>query len=274
MLELLHECQTIFSEEPPVYAKPKAPPTTSASPVASTSNLQNPSRSASSMHSDLSERTPPEIPRHSQSDQPPVKPPKPGQSTDNIQSFHAQIGSFSQTNPMSPRMTTHSNFVMEPQSNNGVPRVSSPTSYTHPARPPSLHGPEIASQRLRTASSTTHTNDQRSEFTAPPKPPNPELLQLHGLLHAKLHSRLNRIRSASKESSAQLRLLGDDLDRGQEAVHDEMARLGAVHDVCRATGDEFQKSVEQAQKLCADLHAREDPDVDGLICATSLVGNQ
>lgn len=97
---------------------------------------------------------------------------------------------------------------------------------------------------------------------------------MHNALHAKLHTRLQHMRAKTDEANGQLRLLCDDLDRGDAAIKDEMARLEAVRDVCRATGDELESSVQAAHMRTSDLRAREDPDVDGLICATSLAGNQ
>lgn len=76
------------------------------------------------------------------------------------------------------------------------------------------------------------------------------------------------------ESNHQLRLLIGDLDRGEPAIRDEMARLEAVRDVCKATGDGLEEAVSAGRKRVEDLRERSEPDVDGMICATSIVGNQ
>lgn len=109
---------------------------------------------------------------------------------------------------------------------------------------------------------------------APPRPPNPELLQMHAALHHKIQSRLQHLRTNRDDIQSQLRLLINDLDRGEPAIKDEMARLEAVRDVCRATGDGLQEAVSGAKDRIEELKNRSEPDVDGMICATSIVGNQ
>jgi ESCRT-I complex subunit TSG101 len=113
-----------------------------------------------------------------------------------------------------------------------------------------------------------------SVVPAPPRPPNPELLHSHALLHAKLQQRLQYIQTSAEESNAQLNLLSEDLDRGDLAIKDEMARLEAVRDVCKVTGDELQGAVDMASQRLDELRKKEEPDFDGLLSATSLVGNQ
>lgn len=76
------------------------------------------------------------------------------------------------------------------------------------------------------------------------------------------------------ESQHQLRLLIGDLDRGEPAIQDEMARLEAVKDVCKATGDGLEEAVSSGKRRIEELRDRSEPDVDGMICATSIVGNQ
>ena len=53
-----------------------------------------------------------------------------------------------------------------------------------------------------------------------------------------------------------------------------MSRLKAVRDVCQATGDRLQSSVTEITESVRNLQAREDPDPDSMVLATSIVGNQ
>jgi ESCRT-I complex subunit TSG101 len=72
----------------------------------------------------------------------------------------------------------------------------------------------------------------------------------------------------------QLKILIGDLDRGEPAIRDEMARLEAVRDVCRTTGNGLQEAVSEGKGRIEELKIRSEPDVDGMVCATSIVGNQ
>jgi ESCRT-I complex subunit TSG101 len=113
-----------------------------------------------------------------------------------------------------------------------------------------------------------------ANIPAPVRPPNPELLQMHAALHQKIQARLQHLRSTVGDSHHQLRLLIGDLDRGEPAIRDEMARLEAVRDVCKATGDGLEGAVIGGRNRVEELRGRSEPDVDGMICATSIVGNQ
>jgi len=93
---------------------------------------------------------------------------------------------------------------------------------------------------------------------APPRPPNPELLQLQA-----------RILDAER-----LRALQADLLAGEPAIRDEMARLEAVRDVCRNVSGRLRGTVNQAEKNIAELRRKGDPEVDEMVCATSIVHNQ
>lgn len=97
---------------------------------------------------------------------------------------------------------------------------------------------------------------------------------MHAVLHHKIQMRLQHLRSTEGDSQHQFRLLINDLDRGEPAIRDEMARLEAVRDVCRATGDGLDKAVRDARGRIEELKGRSEPDVDGMVCATSIVGNQ
>ncbi|EPQ30326.1 uncharacterized protein PFL1_01852 [Pseudozyma flocculosa PF-1] len=108
----------------------------------------------------------------------------------------------------------------------------------------------------------------------PPRPPNPELLAMHDRLLSKIDSRLSALSASLSQSNQHLEVLSADLDRGRPAIEDEMRRLEAVRDVCRVTGDRVEATVVEAQKRIEWLRSKEDPDVDGMVLATSIVGNQ
>lgn len=276
----------MFGQEPPVYAKPKQQASMTSSPIASSSRTSL----------DLRERQPPPPPQPQNgpsvaSDKPPARPAKPGfspsQSSSSSQYGWTNGHTFPARHAEARQTSWH---VMEDQARN----------YDRPHRSASMQsgssgqsGNDYAAFNRSTsiASQSTpaipplppsHTQYRgailsppvSSTLPAPARPPNPELLRLHNALHTKIQARLQHLRNTTSESQHQLRLLINDLDRGEPAIRDEMARLEAVRDVCKATGDGLAGSVTEAQKRIADLNSRSEPDVDNMICATSLVGNQ
>lgn len=113
-----------------------------------------------------------------------------------------------------------------------------------------------------------------SGVAPPPRPINPELLALHDHVFSKIDSRLNALASTLGASNARLEVLSSDLDRGLPAIQDEMSRLKAVRDVCKTTGDRLDASVAEITESLRTLNAREEPDADSMVLATSIVGNQ
>lgn len=109
---------------------------------------------------------------------------------------------------------------------------------------------------------------------APPRPPNPETLRLHLQVHAKLTSELNSLSHAMALDAERLRAHQTDLLAGEPAIRDEMARLEAVRDVCRNVADRTRRTVEQAGSNVAELRRKGEPEVDELVCATSIVHDQ
>lgn len=71
-----------------------------------------------------------------------------------------------------------------------------------------------------------------------------------------------------------LRAHQSDLLAGEPAIRDEMARLEAVRDVCRGVATRLRTVVDDTERNVADLKRRGDPDVDELVCSTSIVHNQ
>jgi len=109
----------------------------------------------------------------------------------------------------------------------------------------------------------------RSEVT-PPRPPNPETLSLHSKVHAKLVSEF----TSSTHITERLQAHQTDLLAGGPAIRDEMARLEAVRDVCHIVADRTRRTVQQAESVLSDLRRKGDPEVDELVCATSIVHDQ
>ncbi|KAF9451064.1 UEV-domain-containing protein [Macrolepiota fuliginosa MF-IS2] len=109
---------------------------------------------------------------------------------------------------------------------------------------------------------------------APPRPPNPETLRLHSQVHAKLTSEFSSLSHAMALDAERLRAHQTDLLAGEPAIRDEMARLEAVRDVCRNVADRTRRTVEQAESNVAELRRKGEPEVDELVCATSIVHDQ
>ena len=111
-------------------------------------------------------------------------------------------------------------------------------------------------------------------YQVPPRPPNPELLQLQARIQDKVESEMNSLSQALALDAERLRALQADLLAGEPAIRDEMARLEAVRDVCRNVSGRLRGTVNQAEKNIAELRRRGDPEIDEMVCATSIVHNQ
>jgi len=124
--------------------------------------------------------------------------------------------------------------------------------------------------------STSHPDDTVSLLSAraPPRPPNPETLELHRRVHLKLTSEFSSLSQALALDAERLRAHQNDLLAGEPAIRDEMARLEAVRDVCRGVAARVKVAVDQAQQNVDDLRRKGDPEVDELVCATSIIHNQ
>lgn len=109
---------------------------------------------------------------------------------------------------------------------------------------------------------------------APPRPPNPELLQLYSQIQGKLASELASLSQAMTLDAERLRAHQADLLTGEPAIRDEMARLEAVRDVCRGVSDRLRNVVAHGEANVNDLKNKGDPPVDELLCSTTIVHNQ
>ena len=108
----------------------------------------------------------------------------------------------------------------------------------------------------------------------PPRPPNPELLHLHQQIYQKLISETSSLSQALALDADRLRAHQSDLLAGEPAVRDEMARLEAVRDVCRTVSGRLNGSIQQAGINIAQLRRKGDPELDELVCSTTIVYNQ
>lgn len=109
---------------------------------------------------------------------------------------------------------------------------------------------------------------------APPRPPNPELIALHARLYEKFTAELASLTASVAQENERLRGAQADLLKGEPAVRDEMARLGAVKDVCQTVRDQLAEVVNRAESAIASLERKGEPEVDELVCATNIVHNQ
>lgn len=66
----------------------------------------------------------------------------------------------------------------------------------------------------------------------------------------------------------------EDLESGEPAIRDEMARLEAVKSVCDAVGRKMEDAVRRGEERVAELEGRGDISVDEVVCGISIVHNQ
>ncbi|KAK7014894.1 UEV-domain-containing protein [Favolaschia claudopus] len=155
-----------------------------------------------------------------------------------------------------------------------VPIQAQPTTFTSaqhlsPAPPPNLMDGDAPRTPEPSGPSPT-----QNAGPAPPRPPNPELLRLHAAVHSKLNSELASLNHALALDAERLRAHQADLLAGDPALRDEMARLEAVRDVCRTAAGRMRGAVEAAERNVAELKAKPEPEVDELVCSTTIVHNQ
>ncbi|KAF9532944.1 UEV domain-containing protein [Crepidotus variabilis] len=155
--------------------------------------------------------------------------------------------------------------------------------YVHPRDPPRPEHPHVPipdflGEDDNSTSSLINTPPTSGlsllSSTVPPRPPNPELLRLHAQVHQKVTSELNSLAQALALDAERLRAHQADLLAGEPAIKDEMARLEAVRDVCRSVATRTGQAVTQAETNITDLRRKGDPEVDELVCATTIVHNQ
>jgi len=138
------------------------------------------------------------------------------------------------------------------------PRIPPPVSFQGYVTSPTPKPPHIPVPNLldEDAEPLSFTKPDISFQPPPMRPPNPELVRLQEQVHQKLT------------------LEQADLLLGEPAIKDEMARLEAVRDVCRNVANRTKQAIQQADSNIAELKRKGDPEVDELVCATSIVHNQ
>jgi hypothetical protein len=75
-------------------------------------------------------------------------------------------------------------------------------------------------------------------------------------------------------SRAQLLECKEDLQSGEPAIRDEMARLEAVKKVCDSVGKKMEDVVQRGDERVGDLENRGEVSVDEVVCGISIVHNQ
>jgi ESCRT-I complex subunit TSG101 len=99
-------------------------------------------------------------------------------------------------------------------------------------------------------------------------------MALRSAVHAKLHSGLQSYETRHQAECAQLTALNNDLQQGEPAILDEMARLETVKQLCLHVGDRYQAAVDSIRGNIEVLRAKDLGDVDDILCSTTVVYNQ
>ncbi|CAL1704833.1 unnamed protein product [Somion occarium] len=177
---------------------------------------------------------------------------------------------------ISPQGTGNSHRPYQPPPPPPLPPViGQVTPPAAPQPPPTVPPPDLLDDDNYLSSLTsTSTQIAASPAPAPPRPPNPELLQLHGRVHAKMTSELASLSQAMALDAERLRAHQKDLLAGEPAIRDEMARLEAVRDVCQNVAGRLGTVVADGERNVAELRRKGDPEVDELVCSTTIVHNQ
>ncbi|KAJ7156006.1 UEV domain-containing protein [Mycena crocata] len=298
---LVDAMQAEFSRVPPVYAKPREqdqtlrpqpsqgpptlppkPQTPHARPISAQYNLQPPQNQSHHPQTPQNSQYVPQISHNStptltQSPQyqynagtpilaarpPPPLPPHPRADPGPPQYRPAPAPPHYQAPPAAPWTPPREpHWVNSPQ-----PQTNSPAPTPQP-QPQNLLDEEAPEAPVLYAPQAV------LPAPAPPRPPNPELLRLHATVHAKLSSELASLGHALALDAERLRAHQADLLAGEPAIRDEMGRLEAVRDVCRTAAGRMRGAVEAGERNVAELRAKSTPEVDELVCSTTIVHNQ
>lgn len=108
----------------------------------------------------------------------------------------------------------------------------------------------------------------------PPRPVHPEVLALRSALLAKLQQADAEQHQRHAESLRNFDAIHQDLQAGQDAIRDELGRLGAVHQIVMNVRDRYEETVEASQRRLNELEEREDPDVDQVVACPSPIHTQ
>ncbi|TDL27537.1 UEV-domain-containing protein [Rickenella mellea] len=275
---LLEFMQEVFSRQPPVYAKPKAPSpaaATSSSPGERPSLPPKPSLIAATLSaaSSPSPATPhaesPQIPVTQPEIRPPPPPRLPPQAP--APPPYASPPPLQQWQ-QPPQIQTQIHTTTQWQASTPVQQPPPPPRWSVPVPPTITSPPQAPPQNL--LDEDTPQSQPPAPKIAPPRPPNPELLNLHAQIHQKLNASLSALHQSLGADTDRQRMTQRDLLAGEPALRDEMARLEAVRDVCATVSTRLRAAVESAEKNVVELRRKGDPEVDELVCSTSIVHNQ
>jgi ESCRT-I complex subunit TSG101 len=109
----------------------------------------------------------------------------------------------------------------------------------------------------------------------PPLPANPELLLLRSRLHLKLSHSLSKLIQSSQGLESELTRVEQDLNLGEPAIRDEMERLTAVRSLCLEVVSHYRGVIKAGEGRLEEYRQRgEGPEIDEMICSTTVVHNQ
>ena len=80
--------------------------------------------------------------------------------------------------------------------------------------------------------------------------------------------------ATAAETTSRQHAIQRDLLAGGPAIRDEMGRLVAVRDVCQAVSGRMLDVIRQAERNLVELRRKGEPEVDELVCSTTIVHNQ
>ncbi|KAF8503348.1 UEV-domain-containing protein [Russula emetica] len=307
---LVQAMNRYFSNEPPVYSKPKPqsgppgsrpsqqdvpsrppppvprpslnPPPPTASPLASPSRPTPPPKPQAAISSAIPHTLPPPAhtphsdshsPIHTQYHRTPNPPPKPPLPPPLFSSPSQPLHSPDPTQSHNRASSFGTTFQSQPTPSvwHGTPSIQPPEPIPNPQQQITT-----APVHVNLLDEDTTADDIRPlpVHVAPPRPPNPELLQLHARVHEKLRTELASVSQAMTLDGERLRAQQADLLKGVPAIRDEMGRLEAVRDVCRGVANRLREVVQTAERGVSELKRKGDPPVDELVCSTSIVHNQ
>ncbi|KAH9946184.1 UEV-domain-containing protein [Epithele typhae] len=158
-----------------------------------------------------------------------------------------------------------------------VPANASPTppADTRPGGPPPLPAkPGVPGAATGVPQASQSTSVPAPEIYRQSPPGFSSLLRLHDAVHARFASELASLEQAMALDAERLRASQTDLLAGEPAIRDEMARLEAVRDVCTGVAARLEGVVQAGERNVAELRRKGDPEVDEMICSTTIVYNQ
>uniref|UniRef100_A0A060T873 ARAD1C34210p n=1 Tax=Blastobotrys adeninivorans TaxID=409370 RepID=A0A060T873_BLAAD len=257
LIEFVRILSTVFSKEPPVYAKP--PPSYQPAP---SYNSQIPSQTPSP-------QAPPDLP------------PKPTLPQYSIQEPNQYRGQDPASGPVPGPVPGPPQQQPMPATESVEPQSRPPQAPAHPSfqRAP-LQGAVQASPYPQSRRSTVpdimdmDNPAQAQNQTPPPPPPNPERMRT-----------IEEFEKALKEAEAELtreREVDDHaLEHTEQALswiagelQDQKAQLERISKGCKDNQQILTDKIAQAQNLIQEAKNRRIPNVDDVVCAENVVYNQ